>query len=188
MGVPTPVNRIYKGNIIKYNGDLHQVLECVIRTPPNNAAYCQMELRSLVTGRSLPTRSSTKEQLEVMESRARNLEFSYENQGEYHFMDQKDYEQFELSKEIVADAMNFLVVGQVYEVLFVDGSAVSIGLPSSVVMKVTEAMDAIKGNSVSNVGKEIVLETGLKIQAPMFIKPGDLVKVGTKDHDYQGRA
>lgn len=188
MGVSTPVNRISRGEIIKYNGDMHQVLECVIRTPPNNAAFCQLELRSLVSGRSLPARCSTKEMFEVLESRARDMEFSYENQGEYHFMDQKDYEQYELGKDIVADAMNFLVVGQVYEVLFIEGRAVSINLPSSVAMKVVEAPEAVKGNSVSNTGKEVVLETGLKIMAPMFIKPGDLVKVKTEDHSYQGRA
>ncbi|OGS37522.1 MAG: hypothetical protein A2293_12760 [Elusimicrobia bacterium RIFOXYB2_FULL_49_7] len=188
MAIPTPINRISRGNTILYNGDMHQVLECVIRTPPNNAAFAQMELRSLVSGRALPVRCSTKEVFDVLESRAKNLEFSYENQGEYFFIDPNNYDQFEFRKEVVGDAMSFLVTGQTYEVLFIEDNPVRINLPPSVVMKVIEAPEAIKGNSVSNVGKEVILETGLKVTAPMFIKPGDLLKINTTDLSYQGRA
>jgi elongation factor P len=181
-------NQIRKKNMVRYNGDVCVVEECVVRTPPNNRAYVQMELRSVTSGKAFPIRTSVSEQFEVVENRAKVLEYSYENQGEYVFMDPNTFDTFELTKEVIGEAIDFLTVGQKYDVLFVDERAIRVELPSSVVMKVTEAHDAVKGNSAGNVGKLVKVETGVEVEVPMFIKEGEMIKVSTADKKYLGRA
>ena len=185
--MPT-ANQIRKKNMVRYNGDICLVEECLVRTPPNNRAYVQMELRSVTSGKAFPIRTSVSEEIEIVENRGKTLEFSYENQGEYVFMDPTTFDTFELTKAVIGEAINFITVGQKYDVLFVDERAIRVELPSSVVMKVTEAHDAVKGNSAGNVGKLVVVETGLQVEVPMFIKTGEMIKVSTEDKKYLGRA
>jgi len=187
MAKMTP-NRISKKNVVRYNGDMCVVLECITRTPPNLRAFVQMELRSLTSGKSFPVRCSTGEEFEVLENRSRILDFSYENQGTYVFMDPDTFDQIEIPKEILADAVDFLVPNQKYEIMFVEESPLLVNLPTSVEMTVTEAQDAVRGNTSSNATKEVTLETGLRIQVPMFIKNGERLKVGTANKEYLGRA
>ncbi len=185
--MPT-ANQIRKKNMVRYNGELCLVEECVVRTPPNNRAYVQMELRSVISGKAFPIRTSVSEEFEIVENRGKTLEYSYENQGEYVFMDPVTFDTYELQKDVIGDAIDFLTVGQKYDVLFVDERAIRIELPASVIMKVTEAHDAVRGNSAGNVGKLVTVETGLEVEVPMFIKTGETIKVSTADRKYLGRA
>jgi elongation factor P len=184
----TTPNQIKRKNVIRYKGDICLVEECVIRTPPNNRAFAQLELRSLTTGKAIPVRCSTGEEFEMLDNRFQNLQFSYENQGVYVFMDPKTFDQHELRKEQIGDATDFLVPNQVYEVMFVENNPFTINLPSSVEIKVVEAADAVRGNTANNVTKAATLETGLVVQVPLFVKIGDTVKIDTDDKKYLGRA
>jgi elongation factor P len=181
-------NVIKRKNVVRYKGDIYLVIECVVRTPPNNRAYAQLELRSLNTGKLIPVRCSMSEDFELLDNRFQNLIYSYDNQGTYVFMDPKTYDQYELNKEQLADVIEFLVPNQVYEVMFVENSPFSINLPSSIEMKVTEASEAVRGNSATNTTKSVTVETGLVIQVPMFVKTGDVLKISTDEKKYLGRA
>ncbi|HUI92788.1 MAG TPA: elongation factor P [Chitinivibrionales bacterium] len=181
-------NVIKKKNVLRYKGDIFLVIECVVRTPPNNRAFAQLELRSLTTGKMIPVRCSTGEDFEMLDNRFQNLIYSYDNQGTYVFLDPETYDQHELRKEQIEDVIDFLVPNQVYEVMFVENRPFLINLPASVEMKVTEAPEAVRGNSATNVTKAITLETGLVIQAPLFVKTGDVVKISTDEKKYLGRA
>lgn len=181
-------NEVRRKQVVKYNGDPCTILETVTRTPPNNRAYVQMELRSLTSGKAFPIRCSVNESFEIMENRNKQLEFSYENQGEYVFMDPNTFETYELSAETVADAKDFISPGQRYEILFIEDRAVKVDLPSSVEMAVAEASEAVRGNTAGNVGKLVTLATGLVVEVPLFIKTGDIVKISTEDKKYLGRA
>ena len=182
------VNTLRKKNVIKYNGELVLVLDCVVRTPPNLRAFCQMQLRSLKTGRAFPVRCNANEQFELLRNDFRSLEYNYDNRDVYVFMDQKTYDTVEISREMLKDVVDFLVVNQVYDVMFVDDQPVMVDLPASVIMRVTEAPDAIRGDTSSKTTKTIKLETGLEVQAPLFIKTDELIKINTEDRTYQGRA
>lgn len=182
------VNVIRKRNVVRYNNDPCLVLECQIRTPPNMSAFCQMQLRNLVSGKVIHLRLSTGESFEVLDTDARKAEFSYESQGTYHFLDNETFETYEINKEMLEDAISYLVPNQNYEIFFVDGSPLTINLPSVVEMKVTESPDAVKGDSASNVQKPVIMETGLSVQVPLFIKQGEILRISTEDGSYQGRA
>ena len=89
---------------------------------------------------------------------------------------------------MVSDAIDFLVENAAYSILFVDDAPISIDLPASVEMKVIESPEGIRGDTASNVQKPALLETGLKIQVPLFIKEGEVIKVSTADRAYMSRA
>jgi elongation factor P len=118
----------------------------------------------------------------------RKMEFSYKDGEDYVFSDPETYETVTLSPEIMGDAKSYLVENGVVTVTFVDDKAVSIELPSSVVLTVSDAPEGIRGDSANNVQKAVVLETGITVQAPLFIKTGEKIKVDTRTGKYMERA
>ncbi len=173
---------------ISYNGDVAIILECQHRTPGNLRAFVQASIRSLRTGKSADVRFSSTERIEVVPLSIRKMEFSYKDGEDYVFTDPETYETINLVPEVVGDARNYLVENSTVTVTFIAERPVSIELPASVVLAVTEAPEGLKGDSATNVQKAIKLETGITIQAPLFIKPGEKVKVDTRTGKYMERA
>jgi elongation factor P len=182
------VNNIKKKNVIDYKGDVCLVLESIVRTPPNLRAFAQMTLKSLKTGKITHVRCNTGESFEVLKNDFKNLEFSYENRGIYVFMDPETYETYELPKDILEGVVDFLVPNRLYEVMFVEEQPIIVNLPTSIVMKVDQAPEGVRGDSATNVQKPVTLETGITVNVPLFIRAGDLIKVNTADKSYMGRA
>jgi elongation factor P len=182
------VNSIRKGNVINYNGEPCLVLECVVRTPPNLRAFCQMQLRNLKTGKVIHNRTNASDSYDVLHKEIRELELSYINQGVYSFMDNETFESVELDGKIIEDAKDFLVVGATYEVFYVEQVPMGIQLPAAIEMKVVEAPEAVRGDSSGNVQKPVTLETGLVVRTPLFIKEGDVIRVSTEERTYLSRA
>ena len=184
----TLVNKIGKGNVIEYNGTPCLVIERTIHTPPNLASFCSMQLRNLKNGKTVHVRTNVGDSYDVLHKELKNMEFSYENQGIYAFMDLETYDQIEVGDDVIGDAKPFLVENTEYSVFFVDGRPLGIELPASLEMEVIEAPEAIRGDTSGNVQKTVVVITGLEIRTPIFIKQGDVIKVNTNDKSYQGRA
>jgi elongation factor P len=180
-------NDIRKGQVIRYNGEPHLVMETQHRTPGNLRAFVQVKMRNLRYGKSLDQRFASTESLEVLPTDRRTLEFSYADRENFAFIDPTTFDQIELSAEIIGDLKNYLTAGGKVDVLFVDEKAITVELPSAVNLKVVESADGIKGDTASNVQKPAVLETGLAIQVPLFIKEGELIRVSTADGTYLGR-
>ncbi len=173
---------------INYNGDICVVLDMQHRTPGNLRAFVQATLRSIRNGKSSDVRFSSTEKIEPVPMIAKKMEYSYKDGADYVFTDPETYESVTLSAELVADSKNFLVENGQITVTFVEEKAVSIDLPSSVVLTVTDAPEGIRGDSANNVQKAIILETGITVQAPLFIKTGEKIKVDTRTGKYMERA
>src|SRR5689334_18071513 len=161
-------NDLRKGMAINYNGEVAVVLETQHRTPGNLRAFVQATIRSIRTGKSSDVRFSSTEKIEVVPMVTRKMEFSYKDGDDYVFSDPENYETVNIAPEIVGDAKNFLVENQVVTVTFVEDKAVSIEVPSSVILKVTDAPEGIRGDSANNVQKTVIVETGITVQAPLF--------------------
>ena len=181
-------NDLRRGMAINYNGDISVVLDMQHRTPGNLRAFVQATLRSIRTGKSSDVRFSSTERIEPVPMITTRMEFSYKDGEDYVFTDPENYETVNLAAELVGDTKNYLVENGVVTVTFVEGKAVTIELPSSVVLKVTDAPEGIRGDSANNVQKSIKLETGISIQAPLFIKTGEKIKVDTRTGKYMERA
>ena len=181
-------NDLRKGQVIKFNNEPHLVMETQHRTPGNLRAFVQAKLRNLRNGRSLDQRFNSTESMEVLSTDRRTLEFSYADRDNFAFLDTNSYETVELSAAMIGDAKNFLVANGKVEVLFVDDHPVTVDLPASVTLKVTDAPEGIRGDTASNVQKSVTCETGLVVQVPLFIKNGDVIRISTLDSSYLGRA
>lgn len=181
-------NDIRKGQVIKFNGEPHLVMETQHRTPGNLRAFVQIKMRNLRYGKALDQRFASTDAVEVLPTDRRTLEFSYADRGSYAFIDPETFDQIELSEQTLGDVKNYLTPGGKVDVLFVDEKALSVDLPSAVTLKVTESAEGIKGDTASNVQKPATLETGLVVQVPLFIKEGELIRISTIDGTYLGRA
>jgi elongation factor P len=173
---------------LNYNGDISVVLDMQHRTPGNLRAFVQASLRSIRTGKTSDVRFSSTEKIDVVPMMMRKLDFSYKDGDDFVFSDPETFETTTLAAELVGDAKNYLVENGSVTVTFVEDKAVSVELPSSVILKVSDAPEGIRGDSSNNVQKAVVLETGITVQAPLFIKTGERIKVDTRTGKYMERA
>ena len=167
-------NEIGKGQAIKFNGDICMVLETQHRTPGNLRAFVQ--------------RFNSNESLELVPMSRKKYEFSYKDNTGYHFLDPVTFDDITFQEEFVAKVKNYLTENLPCEVIFTDDKAADIEPPATVTLKIVESAEGVRGDSANNVQKVAVLETGLQVQVPLFIKEGELVKVSTSDDKYLGRA
>src|SRR6478609_2392384 len=181
-------NDLRKGMCIRYNGNPAIVLEVMHRTPGNLRAFVQVIIRYIGTGKSADIRFGSTDKVDLVEVERKSLEFSYKDHTGYHFMDPESYETITFDGDFVGDAKDYLVENLSVEVLYVEGKAANIELPSSVILTVTESAEGVRGDSANNVQKPATLETGKIINVPLFIKEGEKVKISTETGDYMGRA
>jgi elongation factor P len=181
-------NEISKGQAIKFNNDICIVLESNHRTPGNLRAFVQATLRSLRTGKSFVQRFNSNESLEVVPMSRKKYEYSYKDNGGYNFIDPVTYENMTLQEEFVAKIKDYLTENAKVDIVFTDDKVADIEMPSTVTLKVIESPEGVRGDSANNVQKMAVLETGLNVQVPLFIKEGELVRISTADGKYLGRA
>jgi len=173
---------------INYNGDICVVLDFQHRTPGNLRAFVQASLRSIRTGKSSDIRLSSTEKIEPVPMTAKKMEYSYKDGADYVFTDPENYETVTLTAELVGDAKNYLVENGLVTVTFVEEKAVTVEIPASVILTVTDAPEGVRGDSANNVQKAITLETGITMQAPLFIKTGEKIRVDTRTGKYMERA
>jgi len=176
-----------KGMAVMFENDLYVVVDRLHVTPGNWRAYIQVTFKSIRTGKLLDRRFRSTEEVQVVQLDPKEMQFMYKDHEGYHFMD-PDYNTITFSEEVVGDAKNYLIENGKCEILFYNEKAIEIELPSSVDLKVVETPPGFKGDSVTNLQKQATLETGYKVNVPLFIKEGDSVKVDTRTGEYIGRA
>ena len=183
-----PANGLRRGMAIDYNSDICVVLDVQHRTPGNLRAFVQATLRSIRSGKSSDVRFSSTERVETVPMITRKMEYSYKDGQDYVFTDPENFETVTLSAELLGDGKNYLVENGAVTVTFVEDKAVTVEIPSSVVLKVTDAPEGVRGDSANNVQKSVTMETGITVQAPLFIKTGEKIKVDTRTGKYMERA
>ena len=177
-----------RGMAINYNGDISVVLDFQQRTPGNLRAFVQASLRSIRTGKTSDVRFSSTEKIVPIPMMTTKMEYSYKDGQDYVFTDPETYETVTLAADLVGEAKDFIVENAPVTVTFVDDKAVSVEIPSSVILTVTDAPEGVRGDSANNVQKSITLETGITVQAPLFIKTGEKIKIDTRTRKYMERA
>lgn len=184
MASPTDIR---KGRVLVYQGAPHLVLEMQHRTQGRQAGFVQTTLRNLQSGSTTTTKFRSTDNVEFMHTTTQKLEFSYKDTEGHHFMDLETYEDTVLSSEMIGEDDCFLVEGNTYDILLVDGEAIRLELPASVEAIVTEAPDALRGDTAGNVLKPVTISSGITVQVPLFIKKEDTIKISTTDRSYLGR-
>jgi elongation factor P len=180
--------QLKRGQCISYNNELGIVTGTEHRTPGKGNALVMATVRSFKTGKTKDIRFASSDKVEIVQSERQKLEFSYHDQVGYHFMDPSTFDTVTFQEEFIEDSKDLLIDGITVEVLFVDGKAVTIELPSNIELEVTESAPGVKGDTATAATKEATLQTGLRIQVPLFINPGDRIRVSSEDKKYVSRA
>ena len=150
--------------------------------------HVKTKLKNLLTGNIIEKSFLTTESFDDPDVENRDMQFLYEQNGEFVFMDSKTFEQIMVTAETLGDSRWYLMENNEYNVLLYEGRAISLELPASVILEVIEAEPAVKGDSVSNIMKPAKVETGLEIKVPLFVKEGDKVKIDTRTGEYIERS
>ncbi len=180
---------IRKGAVIHHQNDLFVVVEFQHVNPGKGAAFTRTRMKALGTGKVIEITYKTSESLEIVSVQFQTMQYLYKSGNNYAFMNMQNYEQIEMDEELIGDEAKYLKESLEVIIGLYEERPVSIQLPKKIQYKVTEAPPAVKGDSASgNVTKEIVLDNGLTIQAPIFIKEGEEILVNTETGLYSARA
>ncbi|MBT9449926.1 elongation factor P [Akkermansia glycaniphila] len=182
-----PVINLRKGHAVNHNNDVCVVVSMEHKCPPRMASYVQMSIRSIATKKIYNLRLTSNEYLEGVNLAREEYEFSYIDGMGYHFLEPDTYDDVTVTEDIVEPVKDYLIEGGTYILMFTDETVVSIELPAAITMTVAEAAEGVKGDSANNVYKPATMETGLVVQVPLFIKPGERISVKTEDGSYLGR-
>src|SRR6202050_5514512 len=176
------------GMVIKFNNELYTVFSMTHRTPGNLRGFVQARMRSLRTGTMTEHRFSSEDKVEKAMLDEQEMEYLYDDGEYYFFMNTETFEQMHLMKDLLGDAVQYLIPQLKVKVEFYEGKALGVELPPTVNMTVMETEPSLKGATVSNVTKPAKMETGLVVQVPAFITEGEKIRVNTAEAPYQERA
>lgn len=183
-----PATKMRVGMVIKFNNELYSVFKTEHRTPGNLRGFVQAKLRSLRTGSMMEHRFSSEDVVEKAILDEQEYEYMYDDGEYFYFMNTENYEQMHFTKDLLGDAVNYLIPQLKVAVEFYEGKPISVELPPTVDMTVLETEPGLKGSTVSNVTKPAKMETGLVVQVPPFINEGEKIRVNTTEGTYQERA
>jgi elongation factor P len=180
--------RLKKGNLIKMDQDLYRVLELQHVTPGNLRGFVRVKMRNIRSGVLADNRFRSEDTIERATLDEREMQYLYQDGDDYYFMDTANYEQVHISSEALGDSVNYLKPEMTIKVEFYDIEPVGIELPVTVDLKVVDTAPGIKGATASAQVKPATLETGLVVQVPPFVNPGDMIRVSTESGEYLSRA
>jgi elongation factor P len=176
------------GMVIRFNDELYSIFSVFHRTPGNLRGFVQAKMRNLRSGSMTEHRFSSEDRVERAQLDEQEMEYLYDDGEYYYFMNTENYEQLHLTKDMLGDAVQYLVPQLRVKVEFYEGKPISVGLPATVDLTVVETEPGLKGATVSNVTKPAKVETGLVVQVPPFIIEGEKIRVSTTEGTYQERA
>ena len=177
---------IRAGNVIMQNGQPWVVLKTEYSRGGRNAATVRMKLKSLLNNQGTETVFKADDKMDQIILDKKECTYSYFADPMYVWMD-AEYNQYEVEAENMGDALNYLEDGMAAEVVFYDGKAISVELPTSVEREITWTEPAVKGDTSGKVLKPAKLATGFEIGVPIFVAQGDKVEIDTRTGEYRKR-
>lgn len=175
---------IRRGMVITFEGTNFVVVDFAHHTPGNLRAMVQTKLRNMSNGALIDKRLRSVDQIEVPYVETKEFEYLYSSAGEHIFMDIETFDQIPFSDDILGTSMQFLLPNTRVMVKYIDDKPVSIEIPASIDLTVTDTPPTLKGATATNQYKEATVETGLKVQVPPFIGPGEKIRIDTRTGEY----
>ena len=178
---------LMKNVLITLDGQPYKVVEYSQKVMGRGGSIVNVKVKNLITGALLPKTFKGQDKIEPAEVTTRKVQYSYNDDSTYYFMDPETFEQYELSADMVGDAKDFMRDGDEMEIQFYNGTAINLVLPKNIWLKVTYTENAVKGDTSTSITKDATLETGVVVKVPAFIKEGDVVSVDTETGAYRER-
>jgi elongation factor P len=181
------ITNLKKGTIFQLENTPYRVLEYRQKVVGRGGSIVSVKIKSLIDGKVLEKTLKGNEQIETADVSLRPAQYLYRDGTVFHFMNEESFEQFEVSLDIIADSASYIKEGDNVQLEFFNGKVININLPKNVPLKVTYTETAVKGDTSTAITKEAMLETGMKIKVPAFIKQGDIISVDTQNGNYRER-
>ncbi len=181
-------SQVRKGNVILFNGELHVITEYKHLTPGKGQAAIQTKMKNIITGSNAEHRFRPDDNVEKADLDTRRMEYLFQDEHHYFFMDLETFEQIPLDEDMVGDAALYMLPNTQVDISFHENRPIGIELPLTVELTVSETEPNMKTATVTSSYKPAVLETGLKVQIPQFIEEGEVIRIDTREGKYIERA
>ena len=176
------------GVTFEMDGQVMQVIEFQHVKPGKGAAFVRTKLRNVITGAVTETTFNPTDKFQPATIDRREMQYSYNDGDLYYFMDMESYETIPVSKDMLPDNFKFVKEEMMCKINSYKGKIFAVELPTFIELEVTETDPGFKGDTATNVTKPATLETGAEIKVPLFINPGDRIRIDTRTGEYMERA
>ena len=188
MAETVSTNQFKNGMHIELDSNVWRIVEFQHVKPGKGGAFVRTKLKNLDTGSVVDKTFRAGEKFARVHTETKSVQYLYDSGDEVVFMDEQSYEQISLPRESVSDALDYLEPSSSVQLLMVDGRPAGVQMPASVELTVAETEPGVRGDTVSNVTKPAKLATGAVVQVPLFVNPGERVKVDPREGRYISRA
>lgn len=178
---------IKRNMTILLNGEVYQILEWQHRQAPKAPPTLTLKLKQIPSGNVYEKKLQGNQKLTVASTESKTCQYLYRDGDFCNFMDLETFETYEVLVEVVGESIRFIAEGSEVHLLFYKENPLMVEIANNITLKVTEAEQAVKGNTQSVTTKKATLETGLKVNVPLFINVGDKVSVNTETGEYIAR-
>ncbi len=180
-------NDLRPGRAIRIDGKLYVATQVMHRTPGNLRAFVQAKLKEVRAGTLIEKRFSSTEELDDVSLDRREVEYLYQDGSGAVFMDAENFEQFNINADVLGDALLYIKANEHIKGLFHEGNCLTVELPSTVDLVITDTPPGVKNATATNVMKPATCETGLQVKVPPFINVGEKVRINTESGEYLSR-
>lgn len=181
-------SQLKKGMYIIFHDEPNMVVDITFVSPGKGSAFYRVRLKSLFSGRVVEYTYKSGEKVEEVLVETHEAEYSYFDGSNYVFIEPRTFEQYSVPSEVMGDDKEYLKEGILYRIKFYEENPVGVTLPKSIVLTVAETENAIKGDTATNAMKPAIMDTGAKVQVPLFIKNGDEIMINTETGEYLSRS
>ena len=182
------MNDLKVGMVVTFEEEPYEILYTQHVQMGRGSAVLRSKMKNLASGKVLEKTFKGGDQIEEADLEHKKAQFLYREEGLHHFMDNENYDQFAFTTEQLGDTGQFIKESDEVDVMYYEGKPISVRLPAKVALKVVSAAPAVKGDTAQGgATKPVTLETGMVLNAPLFIKEGDMIKVNTETGEYVER-
>ncbi|MEJ2557860.1 MAG: elongation factor P [Anaerolineae bacterium] len=180
-------NNLRKGVTFELDDELYKVLDYHHIKVARGGATIRVKVRDLRSGATIEKTFNSGDRVQDIRLEKREVQYLYSDGNLYHFMDTETYEQPVLSADLLGDAVSYLTDSMTLSLLTYEGEAIDVDLPVTVELEVVDAEPGFAGDTAQGATKEVTVSTGLKVQTPLFVEVGDVIRIDTRDGSYLTR-
>ncbi len=183
----TNAGNLKKGEFVKYQGEIWQVQKADFYSPGKGSALMKTRIKNVLSGKNIEYTYKSSESVETVDVESVEMQYLYQDNENLYYMNERNYNQYSIPKGAVGETAKFFKEGMKMFVFLHDDKPISVKSPLSVRLKIIEAEEAAKGDTVSGAKKPVKLETGVTVMVPIFVKVGEIVTVNPETGEYTGR-
>lgn len=180
-------NEFRSGSVIQWNGELYQILSYQHVKMQQRAPIVKTRLMRLKSGSIIEHSFRAGDKFNNVFLERKEMQFLYRDGAIFHFMDTSDYHDIAINEKMIGDKTKFLKENDTIKGVYCDNAIITIELPPSVTLKVTETEPGLRGDTAKGGTKPATVETGAKVKVPLFVNLGDVIKVDTRTGEYLAR-